>query len=79
MALLVPGLSDGATEKHLPASYQAGDQVEIVVGIQTHPITEEHFIDWVILEKMCIRDRADGVPALSFPSRYPPGSSGKRL
>ena len=50
MTLLVPGLSDGATEKHLPAIYQVGDQVEIAVGIQTHPMTEEHFIDWVILE-----------------------------
>lgn len=47
---LVLGLSDGATEKHLPAIYQVGDQVEIAVGIQTHPMTEEHFIDWVILE-----------------------------
>lgn len=50
MALLVPGLSDGATEKHLPAIYQVGDQVEIAVGIQAHPMTKEHFIDWVILE-----------------------------
>ena len=46
MTLLVPGLSDGATEKHLPAIYQAGDQVEIAVGIQAHPMTEEHLIEW---------------------------------
>ena len=45
MTLLVPGLSDGATEKHLPAIYQAGDQVEVAVGIQAHPMTEEHLIE----------------------------------
>lgn len=50
MTLLVPGLSDGTAEKHLPAIYQVNDQVEIAVGIQPHPMTAEHHIEWVVLE-----------------------------
>ncbi len=50
MVELVPGSSDGAMEKHVPAVTVNGNRVEVVVGSVAHPMLEEHHIAWIALE-----------------------------
>ena len=50
MKQLVPGTSDGAAEKHVPV-YEAKDgRVFVKVGSAEHPMTEAHYIEWIMLE-----------------------------
>lgn len=44
MTELVPGVSDGAVEKHVPVLTREGDQVTIAVGETLHPMEESHSI-----------------------------------
>ncbi len=50
MTELKGNTSDGATEKHVPAVTVDGSKVTINVGSVDHPMLEEHFIQWIILE-----------------------------
>lgn len=44
MTELVPGVSDGAAEKHVPVLTREGEQVTIAVGETLHPMEESHSI-----------------------------------
>lgn len=44
MTELVPGVSDGAVEKHVPVLCRDGDQVTVQVGATPHPMEEDHSI-----------------------------------
>ncbi len=49
MELLIPGAVDGAVEKHLPI-YEINDgKIKISVGSVIHPMSEEHYISFIIL------------------------------
>lgn len=50
MTELVPGTTDAATEKHVPVIEVSGNQVTVTVGSVEHPMLEEHFIKWIVLE-----------------------------
>ncbi|MCR5665376.1 MAG: desulfoferrodoxin [Eubacterium sp.] len=50
MTELIPGTSDGAAEKHVPEFKVDGNKVTVNVGSVDHPMTEEHFIEWIALE-----------------------------
>lgn len=50
MTELVPGTSDGAAEKHVPSYEVDGYMVNVTVGSVEHPMTEEHYIEWVAIE-----------------------------
>ena len=50
MKELVPGETDGAFEKHVPAVECEGNTVKVKVGEVTHPMLEEHFIQFIVLE-----------------------------
>ena len=47
MEELVPGTTDAAQEKHVPAIRREGDKVTISVGSVTHPMMEEHYINLI--------------------------------
>jgi superoxide reductase len=47
---LVPGTTDAAVEKHVPVVSIEGNKVEVVVGSVVHPMTPEHYIQWIVLE-----------------------------
>ena len=40
---------DAATEKHVPFIKKDGDKLMVSVGEIVHPMTEEHYIEWIIL------------------------------
>lgn len=50
MTELVPGTSDGALEKHVPVIAVQGNEVTVRVGAVGHPMTKEHWIEWIALE-----------------------------
>ncbi len=50
MTELVPGATDGALEKHVPAVTIDGSKVTVQVGEVEHPMMEEHFIQFIVLE-----------------------------
>ena len=50
MEEMVPGTTDGALEKHVPAVTINGRDVKVTVGEVLHPMAEEHYIMWIALE-----------------------------
>ena len=50
MTLLSANTTDGALEKHVPFVQQEGCAVTVQVGEVEHPMLEQHYIEWVILE-----------------------------
>ncbi len=50
MEELVPGTTDAAQEKHVPVIDIDGNTVTVKVGDVEHPMEEEHYIEWIILE-----------------------------
>ena len=50
MTELVPGTSDGALEKHGPVVTIDGNKVLVNVGAVAHPMVEEHYIQWIVIE-----------------------------
>ena len=50
MHVLEAGVTDAAQEKHVPAVTVEGSLVKVDVGSVTHPMTAEHFIQWVVVE-----------------------------
>lgn len=50
MTEIIPGTSDGAMEKHVPAVTVEGQNVLVKVGEVEHPMLEQHYIQWVVLE-----------------------------
>lgn len=50
MEELIPGTSDAAVEKHVPAFTVNGNIVDVTVGSVEHPMLEAHYIEWIALE-----------------------------
>lgn len=50
MTEIIPGTADAAAEKHVPVYTVEGNTVHVTVGAVAHPMTEEHFIEWVSLQ-----------------------------
>ena len=57
-------------EKHLPVVQVSGTTVSVCVGEEDHPMTEEHYIQWIILETCqrveVVRLRPGEKPAAEF-------------
>ncbi len=49
MIELVANTTDAASEKHVPVITIEGDTVTVSVGEVEHPMTEEHYIQWICL------------------------------
>ncbi len=50
MELLKANTSDGALEKHVPKVILEGNDVEVVIGEVIHPMIQQHYIEWILLE-----------------------------
>ncbi len=50
MTELVPGAVDAAQEKHVPAVTVDGAGVSVQVGEVEHPMLDEHYIQFIVLE-----------------------------
>ena len=49
MTELVANTTDAATEKHVPVIAVEGGNVTVTIGEVEHPMTEEHYIQWICL------------------------------
>ncbi len=47
MKELIPGTTDAAKEKHVPSISINGNKVTVTVGEVEHPMTQEHYIEWI--------------------------------
>ena len=50
MKQLESGVIEARREKHLPVVSVDGNTVTVSVGSVEHPMTEEHYIEWVCIE-----------------------------
>ena len=50
MEEIVPGTVDASKEKHIPVISVDGNKVHVTVGSVEHPMTPEHFIEWVAIQ-----------------------------
>lgn len=50
MTELVPNTTDASVEKHVPVISVEGNQVTIAIGSAEHPMTEQHYIEWVYIQ-----------------------------
>ena len=70
MKELVPGTTDAAAEKHVPAYSVEGNVVKVAVGEVAHPMIPEHFIEWVSLQTKHGNQRKalvpDSAPEVAF-------------
>ena len=49
MEVIVANSTEAATEKHIPEVEVKDGTVNVVVGSTLHPMTEAHYIDWVLI------------------------------
>lgn len=50
MQELVPNTTDASREKHVPVVIVDGDKVMVKIGSAPHPMTEQHYIEWISLQ-----------------------------
>ncbi len=50
MTELKANTSDGAGEKHVPVIELNGNSVTVKVGSVTHPMEDDHYIQWIEIE-----------------------------
>lgn len=50
MSEIVPGTTDGATEKHVPVYEVKDNVVTVQIGSVPHPMEDKHYIEWIALE-----------------------------
>ena len=62
MKEIVPGSVDASLEKHVPVVEAAGGKVTVKVGSVAHPMSPEHYIEWVSLKTRSGNQRKALVP-----------------
>jgi superoxide reductase len=50
MQEIIPGTTDASTEKHIPVYRVENNKVIVTIGSIEHPMTEDHYIEWVSLQ-----------------------------
>ena len=50
MEEMVPNTTDAAQEKHVPVWEAKDGVVTVTVGSTEHPMLEEHYIEWIMLQ-----------------------------
>lgn len=50
MEQLIPNTTEAAGEKHVPVVTVEGNTVSVKVGSVEHPMTDDHYIQWIYLE-----------------------------
>lgn len=63
-------MNEGAGEKHLPVVKVENNIIKIDVGSVSHPMTNEHLIEWVSVKtekgEQLVRLNPDGAPTAEF-------------
>ena len=62
MEEIVPGTTDGKTEYHIPVWEQRGNKIYVTVGEEKHPMTADHYIQWIALKTKYGNQRKELLP-----------------
>ncbi len=62
MAVLEPNKTDGALEKHVPSVSIDGEYLDVQVGETVHPMTVDHYIQWIMVSQGNRTQRVDLTP-----------------
>ena len=65
MEEIIPSQTDASNEKHIPIVKRHENKIIVEVGEVEHPMTENHFIEWIAIEtksggqkvKLCYTDK----------------------
>ncbi len=49
MKELIPNSVDASNEKHVPVIIEGDNKVTIKIGEAIHPMSEEHYIEWILI------------------------------
>lgn len=60
---IIPNTTDAAKEKHVPVIARDGQTVTVTVGSTLHPMTDAHYIGWIVLETKNGQERKALTPA----------------
>jgi superoxide reductase len=63
MTEIVANTVDASKEKHVPVYEKIGGTVTVKVGSAEHPMTEPHYIEWILLETKAGKQRKVLTPA----------------
>ena len=66
MEELVANTTDAAQEKHVPVVTKEGNKVTVKVGSVPHPMTDQHYIEWIEIiggDRICRKFLKPGKPA----------------
>ena len=50
MTEIIPGTTDAAVEKHVPAWEVRENKVYVTVGTVEHPMLPQHYIEWIAVQ-----------------------------
>ena len=50
MQQMTPGATEASGEKHAPVYEVEGSAVHVTVGAVEHPMSKEHYIEWICME-----------------------------
>lgn len=50
MEEIIPGTVDASLEKHVPVYDKDENIVRVNIGIEDHPMEEEHYIEWIAIQ-----------------------------
>ena len=50
MEEIIPGTTDASVEKHVPVYKVENNKVYVTVGSVVHPMSPEHYIEWISLQ-----------------------------
>lgn len=62
MTKLEPNTKDAAQEKHVPVAEISGDKLTVKVGEAPHPMTPEHYIQWIMINQGAKTQRMELTP-----------------
>lgn len=62
MTEIIPGSIDASLEKHVPEISVNGSTVTVNIGSVDHPMVEEHYIEWIMLQTEQGNQRKELVP-----------------
>lgn len=49
MKELIPNSVDASNEKHVPVIIEGDNKVTVKIGEVLHPMSEEHYIEWILI------------------------------
>ena len=50
MQEIIPGSVDASLEKHVPVYAVSNGKVHVRIGAEAHPMTPEHYIEWISIQ-----------------------------